>query len=105
MDDFVLKVTPEKLISTAEAITQKVNLIKNTLSGTLSKIQQIPSFWIGEAANLHIEKLKEQVPRMEELIQNFTSDAAKLQAIAGNDRRTVDENKGKIESLPNNVIL
>lgn len=104
MEDFFLNVKTEILTAAADYIAQRTKAIDNTLSGTLSKLQQIPSFWTGEAASLHLEMFKETVPHMEKVIRSLTDDTVKLNEIAGNYTSAVNDNQRSTEDLPADVI-
>lgn len=104
MSEFTLKVTPEILTAAASDISSQVTVIKNAISSIDSTVSQMPIYWKGEAADVHIGVLKELMPEFEKIISSFSSDADRLNSIAGNYSLATNEALSAVEGLPSDVI-
>lgn len=77
-----LRVTPEKLISTAQSFSSSAGTVQNLTSSMLSTIDSLNSTWAGEAATAYYNKahgLQESINKMIKMINEHSTD---LQAMA-----------------------
>lgn len=77
-----LRVTPEKLISTAQSFSSSAGTVQNLTSNMLSTIENLNSSWAGEAATAYYTKargLQESINKMIKMINEHSTD---LQAMA-----------------------
>jgi WXG100 family type VII secretion target len=77
-----LRVTPEKLISTAQSFSASAGNVQNLTASMLSTIDNLNSTWAGEAATAYYTKahgLQESINKMVRMINEHSTD---LQAMA-----------------------
>lgn len=77
-----LRVTPEKLISTAQSFSSSAGTVQNLTNNMLSTIDSLNSTWAGEAATAYYNKahsLQESINKMVRMINEHSTD---LQAMA-----------------------
>ena len=77
-----LRVTPEKLISTAQSFSSSAGTVQNLTSSMLSTVESLNSSWAGEAATAYYNKargLQESINKMVRMINEHSTD---LQAMA-----------------------
>lgn len=77
-----LRVTPEKLISTAQSFSSSAGTVQNLTSSMLSTVDSLNSTWAGEAATAYYNKahgLQESINKMVKMINEHSTD---LQAMA-----------------------
>lgn len=77
-----LRVTPEKLISTAQSFSSSAGTVQNLTNSMLATIDSLNSTWAGEAATAYYNKahsLQESINKMVRMINEHSTD---LQAMA-----------------------
>ncbi len=77
-----LRVTPEKLISTAQTFSSTAGTVQNLTSSMLSTVEGLSGSWAGEAATAYYNKakgLQESINKMVRMINEHSTD---LQAMA-----------------------
>lgn len=77
-----LRVTPEKLISTAQSFSASAATVQNLTSNMLSTVDSLNGTWAGEAATAYYNKahgLQESINKMVKMINEHATD---LQAMA-----------------------
>jgi len=100
-----LKVTPERLISTASDFSSKGGTIAQLTSQMTSLVVGLASIWEGEAANLYINKfrqLDDDIQRINRMVQEHVTD---LNEMAGAYQRAEDQSISDFESLATDVIV
>lgn len=105
MSDFIIRVTPDVLVSASEDILKYAELIEDTFSHMQTKVQRTDSFWSGDAAELHRTLFDDQIPAMESIVNRFRAHADKLKQIAGNYANAKATVMTAVEELPNDVIV
>lgn len=105
MDDFMIRVTPEILMSASADVSQTTGRMKSASLEMSEVIQSTSSYWIGDAAELHRTLLKEQLPKLESVINHFVEHANKLEQIAANYSGASQSAKEAVEELPSDVII
>ena len=77
-----MRVTPEKLISTAQTFSSTAGTVQNLTSSMLSTVESLSGSWAGEAATAYYNKakgLQESINKMVRMINEHSTD---LQAMA-----------------------
>lgn len=77
-----LRVTPEKLISTAQSFGTTAATVQNLTGSMISTVEGLNSTWAGEAASAYytkVRQLQESINKMIRMIQEHSTD---LQAMA-----------------------
>ena len=77
-----LRVTPEKMITTANSFSQSASTVQNLTSNMLSTVDSLSSSWAGEAAtayNTKAHNLQDSINKMVRMINEHSTD---LQAMA-----------------------
>lgn len=73
----IIKVTPEKLISTAEEFNSANSQVQNLTQQMLSTVDSLKSVWEGEAAtsyNTKFHQLEDDMNRMHSMINEHVTD-------------------------------
>lgn len=77
----ILKVTPEKLISTAEQFSSTGTQVRNLTQQMLAAVDSLKSSWEGEAANTYHTKfhqLEDDMGKMDRMIQEHAKDLQEM---------------------------
>ena len=77
-----LRVTPERLIATAQSFSSTSGTVQNLTSNMMATVDSLNSTWAGEAATAYYTKmhgLQESINKMIRMIQEHSTD---LQAMA-----------------------
>lgn len=77
----ILKVTPEKLLETANEFSLSGKNISSLTSEMLSIITGLKSVWQGNAANAYVEKfsmLSDDIEKLNRIIQEHVSDLTEM---------------------------
>ncbi len=103
--DGIIKVTPEKLISTAEEFST-VGQNVNTLTQSMTEmVNGLSSTWTGEAANAYRTKfsgLQDDITKLNNMIQEHAADLTKM---GETYQRAETANEEELaNSLPTDVI-
>lgn len=75
--DGILKVTPEKLISTAGEFNTTGNAVRNLTTSMLDTVNSLQSVWQGEAATAYSQKfnsLQDDMEKMNRMINEHVTD-------------------------------
>lgn len=100
----ILKVTPEKLISTATEFSQKGTTVNNLTTEMTNLVTSLSSVWLGDAATAYTNKFKgleSDIQKLNKMIQEHAKDLNDMATVYANvEKASVDE----INGLSNNVI-
>lgn len=80
----VLRVTPEKLISTAQQFSQSSSTVQSITSNMLETVTQLNSTWSGEAATAYYTKAKSLQESMNKMVRMIQEHSTDLQTMASN---------------------
>ena len=105
MDDFMIRVTPEMLISASSDVSQATSRMKSASPEMSEVAQRTASYWAGDAAELHRTLLKEQLPKLDAVISHFVEHADRLGQMAANYSGASQSAKAAVEGLPSDVII
>jgi len=75
--DGILRVTPEKLISTASEFSTTGSAVRNLTNTMLNTVNSMKSVWQGEAANAYSQKfssLQDDMEKMNRMISEHVTD-------------------------------
>ncbi len=100
-----LRVTPEKLISTAQSFSSSAGTVQNLTSNMLSIVDSLNSTWAGEAATAYYTKahgLQESINKMIRMINEHSTD---LQAMAQAYQEAERTNQEKATALKTDIIV
>ena len=101
----ILKVTPDKLTSTASDIENKLKDIDVQLKQIGQDIRRTRGFWEGDASNEHIRQYESLEPEIQEIITKMQKRPAELLKIAGLYKETETQAKESAMSLVDDVIV
>ena len=100
-----LRVTPEKLISTAQSFSSSAGTVQNLTSNMLSIVDSLNSTWAGEAATAYYNKahgLQDSINKMIRMINEHSTD---LQAMAQAYQEAERTNQEKATALKTDIIV
>lgn len=100
-----LRVTPEKLISTAQNFSSTAGTVQNLTSNMLSIVDGLNSTWAGEAATAYYTKahgLQDSINKMVRMINEHSTD---LQAMAQAYQEAERTNQEKATALRTDIIV
>ena len=100
-----LRVTPEKLISTAQSFSSSAGTVQNLTSNMLSIVDSLNSTWAGEAATAYYTKahgLQESINKMIRMINEHSTD---LQAMAQAYQEAERTNQENATALKTDIIV
>ena len=100
-----VRVTPEKLISTAQSFSSSAGTVQNLTSNMLSIVDSLNSTWAGEAATAYYTKahgLQESINKMIRMINEHSTD---LQAMAQAYQEAERTNQEKATALKTDIIV
>ena len=103
--DGILKVTPEKLISTAEEFSTTGTQVRNITQKMLELVESLKSSWEGEAATAYSTKfhaLNIDMEKMHKMIEEHVKD---LQEMAQQYQQAESANVEAGSGLPGDIIL
>lgn len=101
----ILRVTPEKLISTAQSFSATAGTVQNLTTSMLSTVDSLNSTWAGEAATAYYSKahsLQESINKMIRMINEHSTD---LQAMAQAYQEAERTNQEKAAALKTDVVF
>ena len=102
----IIKVTPEKLISTASQFSAAGNKVNSTTQQMTSTVKSLTGqIWTGEANTAYTTKfngLSDDIAKMNKMIQEHVQD---LQTIAKNYQAAETANTSTAQSLSSDVIV
>ncbi len=100
-----IKVTPEKLKSTAASYQQIGNDIRKTAQEMISVITGISTaVWSSEASQTYISKFKGLDTDIAKMCKMINEQVSHLNTIADQYRTTEDQTRAAAQSLRNNVL-
>ncbi len=100
-----LRVTPEKLISTAQSFSSSAGTVQNLTSRMLSTIKALNSSWAGEAATAYYNRANSLQPSINKLVRMINEHSTDLQAMAQNYKAAEDTAKTTAAALKTDVIV
>ena len=102
--DFVLKVTPERLVQTASEITGRINAVERAFRTIGNTVNSSSSYWEGDASTLHQKKFKELEPEIQRLVLRLKERPDDLLKMAGLYKETEQKNVADAGSLPGTLF-
>jgi WXG100 family type VII secretion target len=96
-----LRVTPEKLISTAQSFSSSAGTVQNLTSSMLSTIDNLNSTWAGEAATAYYNKahgLQESINKMIRMINEHSTDLQAMAQTYQDAERTAQETAAALQT-------
>lgn len=102
--DGILKVTPEKLITTSEQFSATGTQVRNLTQEMIALIDSLNSTWEGEAATTYgskFHKLEDDMDKMHRMIEEHVKD---LEEMARQYQNAETANTDAGSSLAENVI-
>lgn len=100
-----LRVTPEKLISTAQSFSSTAGTVQNLTGNMISIVDSLNSTWAGEAATAYYNKvhgLGESINKMIRMINEHSTD---LQAMAQAYQEAERANQEQAAALKTDIIV
>lgn len=101
----IIKVTPEKLMSTASEFSASGTTINNLTQNMTGIVTGLSSVWQGEAATAYVNKfngLQDDITRMNKMIQEHVTD---LNDMAKVYQQAETANEEEISRLSSDVIV
>lgn len=89
-----LRVTPEKLISTAQSFSSSAGTVQNLTSSMLATVDSLNGTWAGEAATSYYNKahgLQESINKMVKMINEHSTDLQAMAQVYQEAERTAQE--------------
>ena len=105
MDEFVIKVTPEKLESISQDVVGKVGKVQKAFENVNNLIASTGQYWDGKAQYQMQKKYNNRKDAYERIFQEIKDHVVKLQTIAGVYRETEKANAEIMDRLPGDVII
>ena len=102
--DFVLKVTPEELITAAQDISKQISNVEQAFRNTGNTISNSLSYWEGDASRLHQKKYKDLEPEIAALLEKLKKRPVALLKMAGLYKETETLNTQEAQKLPDNIF-
>jgi len=99
----VLRVEPEKLISTAQQFSQSASSVQGITSNMLETVQELKATYAGEAANTYYTKaqsLQESINKMIRMIQEHSTDLQTMASFYQEGVRTAQEEAASLKTDP-----
>ena len=101
----VLRVTPEKLISTAQQFSQSASEVQRITANMLETVQGLNSTWSGEAATAYYTKAKSLQPSISKMIRMIQEHSTDLQTMGVNYQESEKTAQEVAASLKTDVII
>lgn len=101
----VLKVTPEKLISTSQEFSSTGDSISSLTQQMTDIITGLSSFWQGDASAAYSAKFNQLNDDIQMLIKMVKEHSSDLQTMANKFTSTENENLDIIQNLSGDVIV
>ena len=101
----MIKVTPERLITTANDFSTQSAKLNDTTDSMLDLARSLSCFWQGEASQAFTNKfaqLQDDMCRMYRMIQEHAHD---LEQMAENYREAEERNEAEVQDLSADVII
>lgn len=96
-----LRVTPEKLISTAQSFSSTAGTVQNLTSNMLATVDSLNSTWAGEAATAYYNKahsLQESISRMIRMINEHSTDLQSMAQVFQEAERKAQETAAALQT-------
>ena len=96
-----LRVTPEKMISTAQSFSAAATSVQRLTSGMLETVDSLNGSWAGEAATSYYNKahaLQESMNRMIRMINEHSTDLQDMAATYQEAERAIGETAGTLQT-------
>lgn len=97
----ILKVTPDKLISTANEFSSEGNQIKTLTQGMLDTVNGLKSVWQGDAANAYNTKfnaLSDDMEKMNRMINEHVQDLNEMARVYQQAENTNVEDSNALQA-------
>ncbi len=102
--DGIVKVDPQKLISTADEFSTTGNQLKNLTSEMMNKVTSLSSAWEGDASKAYIDRFRELQDDMDRMFSMIQEHAKDLDEMAQKYILAENENIEMGNSLSGNAI-
>ncbi len=96
-----LRVTPEQLISTAEAFSNNAASVQTLTNNMLATVDSLNGTWAGEAASAYYNKahgLQESINKMVRMINEHSTDLKAMAMEYQNAERTAQEQANALKT-------
>lgn len=96
-----LRVTPEKLISTAQSFSASAGCVQNLTTSMIATIDGLNSTWAGEAAMAYYNKahgLQESINKMVRIINEHSTDLQSMAQVYQDAERTGQETAAALKT-------
>lgn len=96
-----LRVTPEKLISTAQTFSSVAGTVQNLTSSMLQTVDSLNSTWAGEAATAYYNKahgLQDSINKMIRMINEHSTDLQAMAQVYQEAERTGQETAAALKT-------
>ncbi len=100
----IIRVTPDKLISTANQFDALNNEIRNITSTMLQQIRALGSGWTGEASNAYLTRFQNHETDMAKMYKMISTYCRNLNEMAQIYSQAETRNVESAQGLRNNVI-
>lgn len=100
-----LKVTPEKLVQTANDIEAKIKDIRSQFAGIDSRIGGISAYWEGDAFNRHKTRYASMKEEIQEVTAQLMDHPVNLLKMANLYQETEKAQEAAAEPLPTDIIV
>ncbi|MBQ5398410.1 MAG: hypothetical protein IIU14_03115 [Ruminococcus sp.] len=104
MSDFVIKVSPEVMISQANLVSSGVDSIRRSFEQITRAVYSTREFWEGEASELHIRNYSKLEPKTEEALKRLKEHPTDLLKMADIYKTAESKSAQTASALPSNVI-
>lgn len=96
-----LRVTPEKLISTAQDFTSSAGTVQNLTASMISTVDSLNGTWAGEAATAYYQKahgLQDSINKMVRMINEHATDLTAMAQTYQEAERTGQETAAALKT-------
>jgi WXG100 family type VII secretion target len=100
-----LKVTPESLLTTSDAVSKRINSMSKYFDHIYSVVNQSESYWVGDAGDLHRKLFQDMKPGADEIFLRLKEHVRELQEMARVYTDTEKSITAALEELPTDVII
>ena len=102
--EFILKVTPEELISRAAEVKSLGEKMKGDFAELEQLVEKTRGYWIGEAGELHRQRYTEQKDDIQRMLNRLMEHPDDLLLISGNYSQAESTNVETAQALPNDLF-
>ncbi|MGO5113770.1 WXG100 family type VII secretion target [Candidatus Avoscillospira sp. LCP25S3_F1] len=100
-----LRVTPEKLIATAQSFNDTAGKVQNLTNNMLSTVQALNSTWAGEAATAYYNRAQQLQDSINRMVRMINEHATDLQSMAQNYQAAEQSAQEAANTLQTNIIV